>query len=39
MNIENVLTPTAHRSAQTEENVHWLASERFSGTFRPAFAR
>ncbi|MEV0946313.1 Hsp20/alpha crystallin family protein [Rhodococcus sp. NPDC049939] len=28
------LTLTAHRSAQSEENVEWLASERFSGTFR-----
>ncbi|AOW94501.1 heat-shock protein Hsp20 [Rhodococcus sp. WMMA185] len=28
------LTLTAHRSAQSEENVQWLASERFSGTFR-----
>lgn len=35
VSVDNgTLTLTAHRSAQSEENVQWLASERFSGTFR-----
>ncbi|WP_429519558.1 Hsp20/alpha crystallin family protein [Rhodococcus sp. BE178] len=35
VNIENgTMTLTAHRSAPSEENVQWLASERFSGTYR-----
>ena len=35
VSVDNgTLTLTAHRSAPSEENVQWIASERFSGTFR-----
>ncbi|QCQ91444.1 Hsp20/alpha crystallin family protein [Rhodococcus sp. SGAir0479] len=35
VDVENgTLTLTAHRSAPSEEHVQWLASERFSGTYR-----
>jgi HSP20 family protein len=35
VSVDNgTLTLTAHRSAQSEENVQWIASERFTGTFR-----
>jgi HSP20 family protein len=35
VNVDNgTLTLTAHRSARSEDSVHWLANERFSGTYR-----
>ncbi|MFT4125825.1 MAG: Hsp20/alpha crystallin family protein [Gordonia sp. (in: high G+C Gram-positive bacteria)] len=39
VNVDNgVLTLSAHRSAPSEERVQWLASERFSGTYRRQLA-
>lgn len=35
VNVDNgTLTLTAHRSARSEDSVHWLANERFFGTYR-----
>jgi len=35
VNVDNgTLTLTAHRTARSEDSVQWLASERFSGTYR-----
>ncbi|MCH5641042.1 MULTISPECIES: Hsp20/alpha crystallin family protein [unclassified Gordonia (in: high G+C Gram-positive bacteria)] len=35
LDVDNgVLTLSAHRSAPTDDGVQWLASERFSGTYR-----
>ncbi|MEP9390798.1 Hsp20/alpha crystallin family protein [Gordonia sp. VNQ95] len=35
LSVDNgVLTLSAHRSARSDDGVQWLASERFSGTYR-----
>lgn len=35
VSVDNgTLTLTAHRSARSEDSVHWLTSERFFGTYR-----
>jgi HSP20 family protein len=35
LNVDNgTLTISAHRTARSDESVHWLASERFFGKFR-----
>jgi HSP20 family protein len=35
VNVDNgTLTISAHRTARSDESVHWLASERFFGKFR-----